>query len=89
MKILKFGAIWCPGCLVMRPMWKKIEEENPWLETEYFDFDKDKKAVSDYQIDTKLPVFIFLGKNGDELERIQGERSRKEIMQLIDQYRES
>jgi len=88
MKILKFGAIWCPGCLVMRPLWKKIEEEYIWLETEYFDFDKDKEAVSKYQIDTKLPVFIFLGRDGGELYRIQGERSKKEIMQLINQYRE-
>ena len=72
----------------MRPLWKKIEEENVWLETECFDFDKDKKAVSDYQIDTKLPVFIFIRSDGNELHRIQGERSKKEIMQLIDQYRE-
>lgn len=89
MKILKFGAMWCPGCLVMRPLWKKIEEENTWLDSEYFDFDKDKEAVSQYQIDTKLPVFIFLAKDGTELHRIQGERSKKEIMQLIDQFKES
>lgn len=88
MKILKFGAIWCPGCLVMRPLWKKIEEEYIWLETEYFDFDKDKEAVTNYKIDTKLPVFIFLGRDGDELHRLQGERSRKEIIELINQYRE-
>ena len=88
MKILKFGAIWCPGCLVMRPLWKKIEEENTWLETESFDFDKDKEAVSKYTIDSKLPVFIFVGRDGSELDRLQGEKSKKEIMQLIDQYRE-
>jgi len=25
MKVLKFGAVWCPGCLVMRPRWAEIE----------------------------------------------------------------
>lgn len=42
MKVLKIGAVWCNGCLVMRPRWQEIEKENPWLKTEYFDFDEDK-----------------------------------------------
>ena len=42
MKVLKFGAIWCNGCLVMKPRWAQIEEENSWLETEYFDFERQK-----------------------------------------------
>jgi len=25
MKVLKFGAVWCSGCLVMRPRWRSIE----------------------------------------------------------------
>ncbi len=41
MKVLKFGAVWCSGCLVMRPLWQDIEAENPWLKTEYDDFDED------------------------------------------------
>lgn len=39
MKVLKFGAVWCSGCLVMRPRWEKIEKEHAWLETECFDCD--------------------------------------------------
>ena len=27
MKILKFGAVWCMQCLVMRPIWEEIEAE--------------------------------------------------------------
>jgi hypothetical protein len=45
MKVLKFGAVWCPGCLVMKPRWKEIETDNSWLETEYHDFDQDKEVV--------------------------------------------
>ena len=40
MKVLKFGAIWCKECLVMRPMWGEIEKEIPDLETEYHDADE-------------------------------------------------
>jgi len=34
MKVLKIGAVWCNGCLVMKPRWEELEKENPWLETE-------------------------------------------------------
>ena len=50
MKVLKFGAIWCSGCLIMKPRWKEIEEANPWLNTEYYDFDQDKEIINKYKI---------------------------------------
>ena len=88
MKVLKFGAVWCPGCLVMRPRWKKIEEENPWLETEYYDFDNDKEMVEKHKVGEKvLPVFVFLGKNGQEITRRHGEPSKEEILKLIEGHR--
>ena len=57
MRVLKFGAIWCPSCLIMRPRWQEIEKENPWLKNEYFDFDENKDIVEKYQIGESLPVF--------------------------------
>ena len=89
MKVIKFGAVWCPGCLVMRPLWEKLEAENPWLETEYFDFDKDKEAVTEFGIDSKLPVFIFQDKLGAEIVRLQGERSKSELLDLINKHKEA
>jgi len=50
MKVIKIGAIWCNGCLVMKPRWLEIENENPWLKTEYLDFDADKEKVSKYDV---------------------------------------
>lgn len=87
MKVLKFGAIWCPGCLVMRPMWQEIERENTWLETEYFDYDKDKAAVEKWKIDDTLPTFVFIDIQGKEILRLQGERSKKELEKLISEHR--
>ena len=29
MKIIKIGAIWCPGCLVMKKVWKNIITNYP------------------------------------------------------------
>lgn len=85
MKILKFGAVWCPGCLVMRPRWKKIESENPWLETIYYDFDQDKEAVEKYKVTDILPVFIFLDKEGKEFLRLDGEIEKKKLLEIINE----
>jgi thiol-disulfide isomerase/thioredoxin len=89
MNVLKVGAVWCNGCLVMRPRWQEIEKENPRLKTEYVDFDKDKKTVRKYNIESgKLPVFIFLDKNGNEILRIDGEIEKKELLTLIEKNKD-
>jgi thiol-disulfide isomerase/thioredoxin len=85
MKVLKIGATWCPGCIIMKPRWKKIEEENPWLETEYYDFDKDEEIMEKYGVNDVLPVFIFLDKNGEEFLRLKGEVSEEELLRILNE----
>jgi len=87
MKVLKFGAVWCPGCLVMRPRWEKIEKINEWLKTEYFDIDEFPEMIEKYEL-KEYPTFIFLDKNEQEIDRVQGEISEEEIVDLINKYRE-
>ncbi|MCA9380605.1 thioredoxin family protein [Candidatus Dojkabacteria bacterium] len=86
MKILKFGAVWCSGCLVMKPRWKEIEEENPDLKAEYFDVDEHPELVEQYKIED-FPTFIFLSKNDDEVHREVGEVSKKKLLELIEKYK--
>lgn len=89
MKVLKFGAVWCSGCLVMKPRWAEIEKENPWLETEMHDFDEEKELVKKYKIDSgRLPTFIFLDKEGNEFNRMRGEFSKKELIEFINQNKD-
>ena len=88
MKVLKFGAVWCSGCLVMRPRWAEIEKEIEWLKTEYFDYDQDKENVSKWKITNTLPVFVFIDKNGNELTRLSGEPSKKTLIELINKYKD-
>ena len=84
MKVLKFGAVWCSGCLVMRPRWAEIEKEHPWLKTKNLDFDQAKKEVDQYDIQGgKLPVFVFLDKKGKEFLRLQGEPSKAKLIEII------
>ena len=85
MKVIKIGAVWCSGCVVMKPRWIEIEKAQPWLKTEYFDFDQDKKELKKYKAENekRLPVFIFLDKKGVEFLRLRGEISVKELLEMI------
>lgn len=68
----------------MRPRWAEIEKENPWLTTEYIDFDKDKEMVNKYGISSGvLPVFVFLNKDEKEILRLSGEVEKKELIKEI------
>jgi thiol-disulfide isomerase/thioredoxin len=89
MKVVKIGAEWCSGCVVMGPRWKKVEEENPWVVTEYYDYDNSPDIVEKYNLEqAKLPCFIFLDKDGAEIDRKAGELSVKEITSLILKYKD-
>lgn len=89
MKVLKFGAVWCNGCLVMRPRWEEIEKENPWLVPEYYDFDEDKEMVERYKVEMgRLPVFVFLDKRGEEILRLSGEVEKEKLVETIEQNKE-
>ncbi|MCF7846319.1 MAG: thioredoxin family protein [Candidatus Peribacteraceae bacterium] len=71
MKVLKFGSIGCVGCVTMKPRWAEIEQENPGLVTEFIDIDEDVKAAENWKI-REVPEFIFLDKDGREIERMAG-----------------
>ncbi len=87
MKVLKFGAIWCPGCLVMKPRWQEIENLLPELNTVYFDYDTDVEAVQKWNVTSTLPVFIFVDSNNKEITRLAGEPSKKQLFELIEQHK--
>lgn len=87
MKVLKFGAAWCAGCIIMKPRWKDIEAELPWLETEYHDFDGDKAAVEKYNL-ISLPTFIFLDNEGKEITRLSGEVEKQKLLEVINQNKD-
>lgn len=89
MKVLKIGAVWCNGCLVMKPRWQEIETELPWLKTRYFDYDQNKAKIEKYKIDSgTLPVFIFLDKKNQEITRLNGEVSKDKLLAVIQENRE-
>jgi len=83
MKVLKFGAVWCNGCVVMKPRWGQLEKEYPWLQTEFYDYDRDKDMVKKYNITDELPTVVFLDKDGKEFLRKVGCIDKDEIIKII------
>lgn len=88
MKVLKFGAIWCSSCIIMKNVWDKIERQIPDLDTVYYDYDMEKQMVEKYNIGKVLPVFIFLDNKGVEIVRLVGEQREKDLIKLIERIKD-
>lgn len=84
MKILKFNAIWCSGCIVMKKIMKEIEEEYPNIEFISYDYDLNIEEVEKYNIGSIIPVLIFLDEKDEEKARLIGEKNKNEIKQVIE-----
>lgn len=84
MKIIKFNAIWCSGCIVMKKIMKEIEEEYKNIEIISYDYDMDDDMVKKYNIGSIIPVLIFLDENDNEKTRLIGEKTKKQIIETIE-----
>ena len=83
MKIVKIGAIWCGGCLVMNKIWDKLKKNYPGIEFISYDYDMDEEKVKEYNVGDILPVFIFY-KDDVEEKRINGEVKENILIEVID-----
>ena len=88
MKILKFNAIWCSGCIVTKKIMKEIEELYPNIKIESYDYDMDEDIVKKWNIGEIIPVLIFLDEQENEIGRLIGEKTKKEIIKEIDRLNE-
>lgn len=77
MKVIKIGAIWCGGCLIMNNVWNKIKK-NYNFDCSELDLDMDEDEVKKYNPGDKLPIFIILD-NDKEVERFVGEYSYDDL----------
>jgi thiol-disulfide isomerase/thioredoxin len=82
MKVLKFGSLWCTECLVMRPMWKEIEEAVPGLITENYDADENEEELKRYGV-KDIPVFVFLDKDNREFMRLEGVQNKEDLIKVV------
>ena len=87
MKIIKIGSSWCPGCIVMKPIWERIEKEVN-INTEYYDYDIYEDILKEkYNIKDKLPIIIFFDKNNNEIDRKNGKIKYNDLLNKIMEYK--
>lgn len=83
MKIIKISAIWCSACLITNPNFEVVLKEYPDIEVIQYDYDMDDDIVKKYEIGNIIPVIIFL-KDNVEVDRLIGEKNKKEIKEFIE-----
>ena len=70
----------------MRPIWENIEKIKT-INSEYYDYDIYEDILKEkYNIGDKLPIVIFLDNNNQELDRIIGETTESNLLNLIEKY---
>lgn len=78
MKVVRINAMWCPGCLISKSIWKELENEFPKNEYIDYDYDLDEDEIEKYNVGEILPVVIIFDKDR-EVKRIVGEKTKKEL----------
>lgn len=86
MKIVMINAMWCPGCIVMHKVWNEIKKEYTEIEFISYDYDMDEEIVKDFNPGDILPITIFI-KEDKEVDRLSGEKSKKELVDIIEKYK--
>jgi thioredoxin len=80
--LVDFGASWCPPCIQMEPVLKKISEKNKGKFTLVkVDGGRDQDILQAYKV-TALPVFIIF-KDGKQVWRKDGIAAEKEITEQL------
>ena len=82
MKIIRINAMWCPGCLISKGIWKEIEKNFSNHEYIDFDYDLDEEKIEKYNIKDIVPV-VIIEKDNKEITRIEGEKTKKEILDIL------
>ena len=79
MKLIKISAMWCPACLIMRPILNNLDID---IEQVEYDYDLDEDVVNQYNVGEILPVFILVD-NDKEIARLVGEHSKDEVLDFL------
>lgn len=77
--IILIGAVWCPSCLTMEKLLKKINDERKDLNIIKLDYDMDISKIEELNLKDieVIPVIVYNDK------RLIGEHKKKEIEEFI------
>lgn len=84
--ILYFSAHWCQPCKKLAPIIEELEKENEGFTITKLDLDTEAQKAIAYKIQA-VPTLIFLNENADEVQRVIGLRSKKELQEIFDKVK--
>ncbi len=81
--VLDFNAVWCGPCQAMKPMFAEFEEIfDGFVNFVPVDIDEYTEFAKSYKVEA-VPTFVFLNKDGVEVNRLVGAKRRAEMEQAI------
>lgn len=87
--LYNFGASWCHGCKIMKPIIDEILKDYPVLKRIDIDADDDKKGLLDKYMVRGLPTIIIESDDKKFTKRISGTVPGKVIIDAIETYLKS
>ena len=81
--LIVISAMWCTSCLIVLNSIKQIAKDFPNINIINLDYDLDADKISNYGVGNTLPVLILEDANGDEINRLIGEKSLAEIRHFL------
>jgi thioredoxin 1 len=71
--VVDFAAKWCPPCRMIAPRYDELATSNKYPKVSFLKVDVDdvQELAARFKI-RSMPTFLFLGKNGEEVDRFSG-----------------
>lgn len=85
LKLLDFYADWCGPCHMVAPILEELEKEfTGKVEFEKVNVEEERERAQKYNV-MSIPTLV-LEKNGEEIERMMGARSKAELKEWIEEH---
>lgn len=82
MKVVKFGAVWCPGCSSLKMTLAGMDIKLP---IEEVDIDSNTEAAATYGI-RSIPTMILVDENDNQIRRVTGNLSADKVSAFLGEY---
>ncbi|MCF8009801.1 MAG: thioredoxin [Clostridiales bacterium] len=84
--LVDFWAEWCGPCKMIAPVLEEIANENSEnVVIGKVNVDENKSIAEEYKV-VSIPTLMFF-KDGQEVERVIGFKTKKELQELLDKYK--
>lgn len=81
--LLDFFATWCGPCKLLAPVLDQIAQEHPEIKVCKVDVDEDQELAAAFQV-MSIPT-LFVLKGGKVTAQAVGARSKKQLLEMIEQ----